>query len=261
MAEWIWTKQPSLAVLLSCLEAKLIVTEMTAWDCLISTHFCDIFTYYDNDTSVTEFFFWFSLQWVQLLLPPNHHRNVTHCWTTCLWRVWLCWGVLFSHIPHQGLAVSCHQGLFSTSLWLCSRSFYHDFMVNRHLTTCKRPLQLCWRWQALKMQIQTPFDVPFKANTKCCSLWKVSGPLVAMSFNEELELLHYPQSGTFPECGKHLARCYNKVKCGCKIAWPWQGFGIVWDVRSWVTLVQQINEILLCLNESGSAIRPFLAHR
>lgn len=37
-----------------------------------------------------------------------------------------------------------------------------------------------------------PFDVPFKANTKCCLLWEVSGPLVAMSFNEELELFHYP---------------------------------------------------------------------
>lgn len=108
-----------------------------------------------------------------------------------------------------------------------SKSVCHDFMVNRHLTACKRPLQLafwglCWRWQALEMQTQTPFEVPFKANAECCLLFEVSGPLVAMSFNEELELLHYPQSGTSPECWKRFCagvRCYNKVKSGCKTAW------------------------------------------
>lgn len=46
---------------------------------------------------------------------------------------------------------------------------------------------------------------------------------------------------------------------GC--SWTQQGFGIVWNVRSRLTLVQRINEILLhLLNKSGSAIRAFLAH-
>lgn len=88
-------------------------------------------------------------------------------------------------------------------------------VVNRHLTACKR---LCIAHLGTVLKVTSAEDVNSDAfwcplqrkNAKCCLLCEVSGPLVAMSFNEELELLHCPQSGTFPECWKQFL-CRSKV--------------------------------------------------
>lgn len=114
-------------------------------------------------------------------------------------------GVCFSHpAPGTGSFLSPSlPGIVQCKFLLRQQMGLSCFMENRHLTTrtrhCSWPLGDCaggdkHRGCEPRCLLMSPSKKTLNA------VYCVSGPLVAMSFNEELELLHYPSSGTSPEC-------------------------------------------------------------